>query len=128
MTEPKFTPGPWWPFYSRHVDSWYVMTGRDDADACHYGDRLGATIASGIGDHTEQRTSGNERENAYLIAAAPDLYHALDSLMSELDCHSSELDCLSEPTSLADLLADRLGKKFIDAKFAALAKARGEEG
>lgn len=117
MTEPKFTPGPWWPVYSRHVDIWYVMTGRDDANACHYGDRLGATISSGIGDHTEKRTSGNERENAHLIAAAPDLYEALKESVGFIESiRSTRIEIVADRDRIA-----RLAR-------AALAKARGEEG
>lgn len=36
----------------------------------------------GVGDHTEKRTSGNEKANAQLIAAAPDLLEALENLLA----------------------------------------------
>lgn len=72
MTKDKHTPGPW-----AAVDDWggiHVVTHRDDDDPATWApEKSGALIAFSIGDHTEQRTSGNELANAKLIAAAPDL-------------------------------------------------------
>jgi hypothetical protein len=70
MTEPKFTDGPWW--FEHH---------RPDTEGdlpfsylCHEG---GSLYEGGF-------TSADDRENsanAALIAAAPDLYHALDDIL-----------------------------------------------
>ena len=77
------TPGPWWP-NTNSVGSWEVRTRRDVDEAdprADYGTDYGAYVCTGIGDHTEKRTRGNEEANARLIAAAPDLLEALEDLI-----------------------------------------------
>ena len=73
----EHTPGPWWP-YTNSSGSWDVLTYRDceTAETAQIGSGSGASIALGIGDHTEKRTSGNEEANARLIAAAPNMFEA----------------------------------------------------
>jgi hypothetical protein len=101
----KHTPGPWWPVQNS-LDRWYVTTYRDHETATTKPTRFGATVAHGIGDHTEKRTSGNEEANARLIAAAPDLLDALEAFLNEADAGHVSVD------------TDRAAR-------AAIAKARG---
>lgn len=73
----QYTPGPWWA-QENSAYGWSVLTYRDSESADNFRIRdTGATICGLIGDHTEERTSGNEEANARLIAAAPDLLEAL---------------------------------------------------
>lgn len=83
----KHTPGPWWPVKSvvNGIDRYSVHTLRDDLDMDRIGSDFGATICSGIGDHTESRTRGNEKANANLIAAAPDMIDILTDLVARWD-------------------------------------------
>lgn len=109
----KFTPGPWWASMNS-ADAWGVNTLRDGDDpktSPHIGTSYGASICINVGDHTEQRTRGNEEANAHLIAAAPELYEAC---------------MLFAETALA-LSGDSMDYALPYAKAkAALAKARGE--
>jgi hypothetical protein len=78
MSNAKHTPGPWWPV-KNSCECWCIQTCRDrDTDCLNIGSKHGATICSGIGDHTEARTRGNEEANARLIAAAPELLDELE--------------------------------------------------
>ena len=81
MSEIKHTLGPWWPVQSS-TGSWYVTTYRDHESATAKPNPFGASIAPCIGDHTEKRTRGNEEANARLIAAAPELLEALESMVA----------------------------------------------
>lgn len=93
MSEPKFTPGPW-SFDGRDVVG---MVGEIDTCIAECFDH------SSIDRH-------NAKANAYLIAAAPELYEALELLVS-----------------YGDVFAYRAGTEnpYLKGK-AALAKARGE--
>ena len=90
--ETKWTPGPWEcnpsAFMSDHSDTrtYFVVTGKGLA--------------------------GREKANAQLIAAAPYLYEALNSLAQEMD-----MDGLNSGTTYGPMIYDAMQ---------ALAKARGE--
>lgn len=89
MSEPKFTPGPWYAAQPEECGGWWIVA--TDPEGCD-------CIDSGDG--------GFEREDAHLIAAAPELYEALET-------------CL--------LYGAMTGDEWVTAKAeAALAKARGE--
>ena len=78
-----FTKGPWWACQNS-ATVWGVRTFRDyeTPKTADIGSDTGATITHSVGDHTEQRTSGNEKANAHLIAAAPELYEALEAVVA----------------------------------------------
>lgn len=122
MSKTEFTPGPWWPSQNS-VGTWEVNTLRDH----HVGTgrkpvAYGANICGGIGDITEQRTRGNEQANANLIAAAPDLYEALQSVLAI----TADSDGVSGYHLNGDIA--KWGEfDEIATAIAALAKARGEQ-
>lgn len=92
MSDTKFTPGPWCARFKR---ARYEITG------------TGGELMIQL--HGAQN---NAEQNANLIAAAPDLYAALEAMLQQFDadeCHNSA----------ADIEAILMAK-------AALAKARGE--
>lgn len=91
MTERKWTPGPW--VWRTGKGSWQ---GSIEPDICDFGDDTHYYPSEG--------TPPNEA-NAHLIAAAPDLYEALERLVIELDGS---------------------GMEWADDANIALAKARGE--
>ena len=93
MTE-KFTPGPWTKMNATDVFEGY-WNGRQVADCM---------VDNDI-NYPQQKA------NAALIAAAPDMYEALDNLLEAWD----EWGVSSFPDPFADMAR------------AALAKARGEE-
>lgn len=96
--EPKFTPGPW---YVTGEDFYRVRRTSTD--------EVLATIEDGGQVDPEFALSDDEQfANAHLIAAAPDLYEALQQS--------------------ADLITKMLGADTITGRMAAeaLAKARGE--
>jgi len=110
MSEARWTSGPWFAVKDM-AGCWCVKTRRDKDDENAVVSDLSANIASGIGDHTESRTSGNEEDNANLIAASPDMAEALQRL---LDSYIAVTD--GDPDIDPDVIRAR----------AALAKARGE--
>lgn len=96
MTETKFTKGPWF------IDSKLIVGPRIDSDGQDNG------FISEVCDAS--LSIGNKKANANLIAAAPDLYEALQRLVNVT----------------SEIAPDVQGANvFTDAR-AALAKARGE--
>lgn len=101
----KFTPGPWVASETPHssYQNWVVLDGGQQ--------------------HKRQIcpiNSNNEKADAYLIAAAPDMYEVLE-------------ECASLLIYLSDHLAGRMGEGALSDMYAtgrdglaALAKARGE--
>lgn len=102
MSETKFTPGPWQPRY----------TGRGKSVFYHVSVTV-PVIPGYCGETTKELASmsttdgESERFNAYLIAAAPELYDALENM-------------------LAISGGVERGSAVYDSAVAALAKARGE--
>lgn len=128
--ETKYTPGPWWASRSKITGSWSVRTLRDNdaEDSRHVGCDTGAYVCMGVGDHTEQRTSGDTYEaNARLIAAAPEMYEALKAAeraaqeLLDTPWLPSQGTTLDEITSVKRLALDAR-----DAARAAIAKAEGK--
>lgn len=114
MGEAKFTPGPWVAVYRGDHG------GGEEGDV-HQKEKWDADpFDSGF-------MRGEFRwPDACLIAAAPELYEALDSLLKTLSESGVELDCMSAPTPLINLLNTEKEEAVVDAARAALAKARGE--
>lgn len=96
MSDVKFTPGPW----EAHVHPQKTWVGAADASL----GSLAVADVSPIGKAGDQVVA-----NGHLIAAAPDLYSALERAARWLDCYC-------EPGEVCPLHQAR----------AALAKARGE--
>lgn len=99
MNAPQFTPGPWSvENTASQSDRWMVMAPHPYSDAHKYG------VARGI-EHAD---------DAHLIAAAPELYEALATILA----------------NYVDLLAEKDAYPETDSNVyysrAALAKARGE--
>ena len=94
----KFTPGPW--IISRELSELSIGPVKDDADVC--------VLRSGLIEGREIPWA-----DAFLIAAAPDLYAALDGLASFVLLWES-----ASGTSLSG--------ELLPAARAALKKARGE--
>lgn len=94
MTERKWTPGDWYiDGYRETRDGGYVEV---KSEKFHW--------VCSVTDYSD----GTAKPNAHLIAAAPDLYEALEALVRDYD--------IGEMTDTPEL----------DAANAALAKARGE--
>ena len=95
--ETKFTPGPWVMQHGKDVHGnaeWMVRV---------YPDGIGITTL------TRLPRPGIEQEfNAHLLAAAPELYEALEGLMDDLS------------------LRAKMRGEVVENAFDALAKARGE--
>lgn len=90
MSDTKFTPGPWLVGEDQCVDeAWSIVT------------TSGGSIIANVNDRHDRKA------NARLIAAAPDLYAALDAVESDLSIGAHP-------------------HLHIDAIRAAIAKARGE--
>ena len=127
MKETKFTPGPWNPFvldcplqkvpaYVKKAikaskgDAFYFVTCKKhdgEYDVCHVGN--GPT----------------SRENAFLIAAAPDLYEALDAILNG----SKTDESFRDDDGILDFGFEYGKERFLErikAAKAALKKARGK--
>jgi|HubBroStandDraft_6_1064221.scaffolds.fasta_scaffold981965_3 hypothetical protein len=68
MSDTSFTPGPWFVVTHGKLRSWTIQTKKDGAGRC---------IAQDYGIETNMN-------NAMLIAAAPELYAALEALLLRL--------------------------------------------
>lgn len=79
MSEPKFTPGPWYAAQPEECGGWWVVAKDPDGRDC---------IDSGDG--------GFEKEDAHLIAAAPDLYKALERIDAFIDDEFMDAAVFSE--------------------------------
>lgn len=100
MTEPKFTPGPW--KFDGEESAYY------DLPTLNILDKDGDIVAGAV-DYIDE----SSLPNAHLIAAAPDLYNALENVMHEIQFLGDEEHYFGTT------------ERF-DAARAALAKARGE--
>ncbi len=98
MSGTKFTPGPW------------TATG----DKIHQAS-LDASVIAGRIAHVDRGCHRQDMANAHLIAAAPDLFAALDAICGDL------ANFTGAPSDYADWINPRFR-----AGRAALAKARGE--
>lgn len=108
MGETRFTPGPW----RREQDTTLVWGECNADDMSTFGMGFPVAAAQGTGDRRWGRHLGEDEQaaNATLIAAAPELYAALEAIAAHLE-------------RIGD---SRKDAPFIDAANAALAKARGE--
>lgn len=110
MTETKFTPGPWTGKVDGvyHPSDWEAH--HDSAKTYEYApvvDERGSTVCLVVGEPASFVEGSTPLDyNAHLIAAAPDLYEALEELCDWYGWH----------TGMTAIAAN-----------AALAKARGEE-
>lgn len=97
----SFTPGPWvpWGRFGQEITKFWP-DGEDDLG--------GITVIAKV-----ERAEGDRASNAALIAAAPDLYHALASLVAT---------CIESGLVSGDAFS-----AAVDRAKAALAKAGGEE-
>ena len=109
MSETKFTPGPWFAG-QMHRWSGTCITRRPPIEYGPSGTIGDAPIAQVVAKAPHWENSYPVDANAALIAAAPDLYAALEDLRSSLIVLTKNSD-LTEELKQAD---------------AALAKARGE--
>lgn len=106
MTAPAFTPGPW---YVSEPWAGFASIKRVDDDALVFG------IAAG---EPEEKQSDEVCEaNARLIAAAPELYEAVEALV----------ECFIKRGPFDEPLGSSEQAPSINAGIAALAKARGEQ-
>jgi hypothetical protein len=130
MTEAKFTPGPWEvntnPAYSEG-DPWVIWGPQGP------GHGMVAHVAPWCPPRKGWDPQYTEYvANAHLIAAAPELYEALDELSTAADCVQANFPCatkdgydsLDSPLIEWSELVELRSK--IDKAITALAKAQGE--
>ena len=113
MSKPQWTPGPWLPsgrgslYPDTTIEQYlYVITGYETDS----GDDLICDVNIGHGSYAEQKA------NVHLIAAAPDLYNALEKALAAIAWWQNEHGCCHGATD----------SEIAEAR-AALAKARGED-
>ena len=76
MSKERFTPGPWMAFYKSKYNEWHVsVPGQDET-----GMRL-ALFPDGV-------LTRHPEGDAHLIAAAPEMYEALEDAMGHLSLFS----------------------------------------
>ena len=116
MSDVKFTPGPWCLSKQsiRIIKKDFSAIGSDD----------GFLIASSMGrDDSGFYASDSEADaNAHLIAAAPDLYEALERSIDMLQDYALDYKKISGSNEVHPI-----HKEIIDQAEKALAKARGEQ-
>ena len=129
MSETKFTPGPWhcsiehtvWSEMVKHI----IYSGDNPLDGKKeiciiYSCRSYCSETTEINKQFEE-----QKANAHLIAAAPDLYAALDKLIDEIETLMSDSDAM--PYSAFHIICEEGLMPNTKTARAALAKARGEE-
>lgn len=110
MSETKFTKGPWKAFTTSEKGMLNVNCG--DVEGSPHVVEYHPSVATIHNNRHYQHTRDNASHNANLIAAAPELYDALEDLLEKLDM-------------TPELNLDSWGVYTFEAE-AALAKARGE--
>lgn len=108
----SYTPGPWEAFYKRKYDEWHVSVPMEDSSM-----RLGL-FADGV-------KTTCPKADAYLIAAAPELYEALEAMQKAVDEFFLKVSLDSTGACLLNRRAILNGAQTRAAK--ALAKAGGKE-
>lgn len=87
MSEGKYTPGPWKLEQEPHRYFWQI-----------FGDyKLVASVPTG-GNKNSDEQKARKRADAILVAAAPELLEALESLLSIVEQHDTPL---SDPERIA---------------------------
>ena len=107
MSEAKFTKGPWKSHDHDEMD--IVSESESFVGIC--------TVYGYEPDHTGFNVSDECSANAHLIAAAPEMYQAIENLLVELDAKHG--------ISLESMIGVGLRRCLEDAYYP-LAKARGE--
>ncbi|RKO74397.1 hypothetical protein C5E04_18950 [Pectobacterium parmentieri] len=77
----KHTEGPWFVNRKNNIQ----VTGNLNVIQTHTNDGLGYHIAYSTGWGDNKETAEEAKCNAYLIAAAPDLLEALESILSDAE-------------------------------------------
>lgn len=117
MPETKFTPGPWDVYDENEGENpprpfWCIAN-----DAFHNGGEDDAAFHAAI--------LVGSKEDAHLIAAAPDLYAALEQAIESLEtCHACSDPCVNEAHDIRG--CDCRSAYAWDNAHDALRKARGE--
>ncbi len=116
MTDaPAWTPGPWFMHERAGQTQRFGVTASDNFDSSRGARRRIAFIGS---PRMTRQLDDEDRATATLIAAAPDLYEALDHY-----CQNYLLDEYEEPELTG---IDQPQYEAVAALFSALRKARGE--
>lgn len=122
MTAPKFMHGPWW--LTPGIDPYRVYASPEQLVAGQKGSAT-ACIASMLTVGARTRRPAEELiANGHLIAAAPDLYAALEILVARCRCRG--MGAWSWMPSDVELIEETCREDSCVAARSALAKARGE--
>ncbi|MED5549004.1 MAG: hypothetical protein VX529_06550, partial [Pseudomonadota bacterium] len=108
MTEARFTPGPW-DVLARIQPAKHPTS--ENPYECVY--RIKGDLSHGQSpDLTDEGapvfSSEEQRANAHLIAASPDLYEALEWLIKQIDEQCVCLEWGSPPSTLAEIIESRV--------------------
>lgn len=109
MTETKFTPGPWEALFDKRRDNYSIFGGASKG-ARHW-----------IANTKCESTPRDHAANAHLIAAAPELYAALEGAIGALEY---SVDCARDDGNNEDI---DFAQSKLDAALLVLATARGED-
>lgn len=130
MAEAKFTPGPWEVFKCTASDGEIYVRIQTEHDVVENGENIGPETICTIGGYpTIPRDGGAEWEaTGNLIAAAPDMYEALEAY------DKAEADILENANWYTESGVPQITQEQFDRlvdcqtlKAKALRKARGEE-
>ena len=127
MTEPKFTKGPWKVFKHTSSDGEIYVRVQTAYDVVENGENIGPETICIIGGYPTIPLDGGAEWEATgnLIAAAPDMYEALEevSFVACATCSKYERYCESENRLTTEIPCNACESKV----FKSLRKARGEE-
>ena len=119
MSETRWTDGPW-SCVRKHPHVWAIDAPGGDIDLGHV---KWHSLADVYGcDDMEEVGSEKARANAHLIAAAPELYEALDKLKSSYEALAHDYEYAVGAGDIHPLHAEHIQRCA-----AVLAKARGEQ-
>jgi hypothetical protein len=120
MSERKWTPGPW-HYRPQKFDDWGYVRASAEADGFHPFICQAKDVRTTDDDEKEARKNGTDpwAANAHLIAAAPELYEALEEIRDMLWSRPDISDRLRPLMGFAEEATNQKAR-------AALAKARGE--